>query len=119
VGSKGTIEVISKFRGADVLQYLSQVFNKVQTQPSFSLVKKPPLNGQGKSVVEFSILSDGSVGYTKLIHSSGHQSVDQALITAIQSGAPFPALSPESKGKPLKLRWHTVLNPKPAESKSH
>ena len=113
VGSAGTIEIVSKFRGPDVQQYMLHIFEKVRSQTSFSsAAKKPPIDRQGKLVVEFSILPNGSLEYTKLVHSSGDPSVDQAIMSAIQSAAPFQALSPESKGKPLKVRWHMVLNPK-------
>jgi TonB family protein len=118
--STGTIEIVSKFKGPDVQQYMLHLFEKVKSQPSFSLAaKKPPIDRQAKLVVEFSILPNGSLEYTKLVHSSGDPSGDQAIMTAIQTAAPFQALAPESKGKPLKVRWHMVLNPKSTASTNH
>jgi len=118
VGDRGIVEQISKFKGPDIKGYMTDVILSVRAQRAFSVARKTPIYKPGKLVVEFAIRRDGTLEYTKLIKTSGDQSIDQALIDAIQSAAPFQPLSPESKDKPLKLRWHMEFKPAVPSSSS-
>jgi TonB family protein len=116
-GDRGVVEVVSKFKGPDVKGYMIDLFARIRSQRAFAQATKSQVDKPGKLIVEFSILRDGTLQYTKLIQTSGDPSIDQALIDAIQSAAPFQPLSPEAKDKPLKLRWHMEFkHPAPSSS---
>lgn len=111
LGDRGIIELLSKFKGPDIKGYMIDVISRVRSQRAFTVARKTPIYKPGKLVVEFAIHRDGSLEYTKLIKTSGDQSIDQALIDAIQGAVPFQPLSAEFKDKPLKLRWHMEFKP--------
>jgi len=111
LGDRGIIELVSKFKGPNIKGYMTDVILRVRSQRAFTMARKTPIYKPGKLVVEFAIHRDGGLEYTKLIKTSGDQSIDQALIDAIQGAVPFQPLSPEFKDKPLKLRWHMEFKP--------
>lgn len=116
VTSRGNLEIVSGHEGLDANQYMGEIFNKLNSQHTFQ-AGSPPGARSGKLIVEFAILRDGSLGYTKVIKSTVDQGTSQAQMDAIRSAAPFPALPKGFKGKSLKLRLHSEFIPKEPSSK--
>ncbi len=48
------------------------------------------LGWEGRCVVEFVLLADGTIRYLNVIESSGRPLLDEAALAAVQRGAPFP-----------------------------
>lgn len=116
ITGRGTIAMVSSHDGLDANQYMAEVFGKLNSQHAIQAenlrVDKP-----GKLVVEFAILRDGNVDYTKVIKSTVDRAAAQTQMDAIRTAAPFPPLPNDFKGKSLKLRLYsefTAQKPSPS-----
>lgn len=76
----------------------------------------PPRGTESKSVtLKFKVHKDGSVGTIKLVVSSGLPMVDAAAKTAVQNGAPYPALPAGSPDEGIDIKFtfdYNVFNGK-------
>ena len=52
---------------------------------------------EGKVLVTFQLLSDGSVRDVRVVQSSGHATLDRGAIDAVRNASPFPGSSVEAK----------------------
>jgi len=76
------------------VSYTSQIEKEIMehwTYPAEALVSLM----QGRLIVGFSLASDGKMIYINITEGSGHDILDQEVIRAIKSAAPFPPF-PES-----------------------
>ncbi len=64
---------------------------------------------EGKVLISFVVLRDGSVKELKILKSSGSSSLDRAARKAIIDSVPFPAFPPELKKSSLKLKLYIVF----------
>jgi TonB family protein len=70
------------------VSYTSHIKNKIMdrwTYPAEALVSLM----QGRTIVLFSLASDGKIIYLNITEGSGHDILDQEVIRAINSSAPF------------------------------
>lgn len=58
---------------------------------------------QGKLVLEFTILGDGNLKKTRLLHSSGYSVLDKEAIRSVQAAAPFHPIPPWIGKNPLPI----------------
>jgi len=70
-----------------------------------------PLLKQGKVLIKFTILKDGSVADMKLTEPSGDVSFDRAAWGGIIASSPFPPLPNEFNGQHIRLRFYFYYNP--------
>jgi protein TonB len=52
---------------------------------------------EGKVVVAFLVLSDGSVRNVRVVQGSGHPALDRGAVEAVRKAAPFPSPPAEAE----------------------
>lgn len=116
-GVKGGVEILSDTMGVDFGSYLRRIVYDTEHAwyPIIPEVARPPLNKQGKVLIRFKILPDGSVKQMLLEGPSGDVSLDRAAWGGITGAAPFPPLPKEFKGPYLELRFYFLYNIEPGE----
>jgi TonB family protein len=116
-GAGGSLEIVSDTRGVDFAAYLARIHDAIQRSwsevlpPSFY----PPIRKQGKLLIQFTILKDGSVSVTAmaLLASSGDTALDRAAWAGIVNSSPLPPLPKEflqRGGQDLTLRGLFLYN---------
>ena len=71
------------------VSYTNHIKNKIMdrwTYPAEALISLM----QGRTIVLFSLASDGKMTYLNITEGSGHDILDQEVMRAINSAAPFP-----------------------------
>jgi TonB family protein len=116
-GSAGGAEILSDTMGVDFGPYLKRIVYDTERAwwPIIPEVARPPLNKQGRVLIRFKILRDGSVKEMTLEGPSGDVSLDRAAWGGITGASPFPTLPKEFKGPYLELRFYFLYNIKPGD----
>ncbi len=116
-GSMGGPEILSDTMGVDFDPYLRRIVYSTERAwwPIIPEVARPPLNKQGRVLIRFKIMKDGSVVEMKLEGPSGDVSLDRAAWGGIVGASPFPRLPTEFKGPYLELRFYFLYNVKPGD----
>jgi TonB family protein len=114
-GSAGGAEILSDTMGVDFNPYLQRIVYDTERAwwPIIPEIARPPLNKQGRVLIRFKILKDGSVKEMLLEGPSGDVSLDRAAWGGILGASPFPQLPKEFKGPYLELRFYFLYNIKP------
>jgi TonB family protein len=114
-GSAGGASIISDTMGVDFDPYLKRIVYDTERAwwPIIPEVARPPLNKQGRVLVRFKILKDGSVKSMQLEGPSGDTSLDRAAWGGITGAAPFPPLPKDFRGDFIELRFYFLYNIKP------
>lgn len=95
-GNQGTGEPSSeKAPSQDILwTYMDRVKHQIARNREYPRsAKKKGI--EGKVSVGFTIKADGGLKETKIIHSSGHQILDETAVTTIEKSDPFPVFPKE------------------------
>jgi TonB family protein len=113
--SAGGAEILSDTMGVDFDPYLKRIVYATERAwwPIIPEIARPPLNKQGKVLIRFKILKDGTVTEMLLEGPSGDVSLDRAAWGGIKGATPFPGLPKEFKGPYLELRFYFLYNVKP------
>ncbi len=116
-GSAGGAEILSDTMGVNFNPYLQRIVYDTERAwwPIIPEVARPPLNKQGRVLIRFKIMKDGSVKEMKLEGPSGDVSLDRAAWGGILGASPFPQLPKEFKGPYLELRFYFLYNIKPGD----
>jgi TonB family protein len=116
-GLNGAVDVLSDTMGWDYGPYIQRVIadTKRAWYPMIPESARPPLDKQGKVMIRFKILPDGSVTDMKLEGPSGDVSLDRAAWGGITGGAPFPPIPKAFKGPYLELRFYFLYNIRPGQ----
>lgn len=111
-GTTGAVDVLSDTLGVDFGPYIQRVIydTKRAWYPIIPEVAQPPISKQGKVLIRFKILPDGSVKEMHLEGPSGDVSLDRAAWGGIVGAAPFRPLPKEFKGPFLELRFYFLYN---------
>lgn len=114
-GMNGAVDVLSDTLGVDFGPYIQRVIydTKRAWYPIIPPSAQPPLSKQGKVLIRFKILPDGSVKEMKLDGASGDVSLDRAAWGGITGAAPYPPLPRNFKGPYLELRFYFLYNERP------
>jgi TonB family protein len=114
-GMNGAVDVLSDTLGVDFGPYIQRVIydTKRAWYPIIPPSAQPPLSKQGRVLIRFKILPDGSVKEMKLEGPSGDVSLDRAAWGGITGGSPFPPLPKNFKGPFLELRFYFLYNERP------
>ncbi len=114
-GMNGAVDVLSDTLGVDFGPYIQRVIydTKKAWYPIIPPSAQPPLSKQGRVLIRFKILPDGSVKEMKLEGPSGDVSLDRAAWGGITGGSPFPQLPKNFKGPYLELRFYFLYNQRP------
>ncbi len=110
-GQKGAVDILSDTLGVDFGPYIQRVIydTKRAWYPIIPEVAQPPISKQGKVLIRFKILPDGSVKEMHLEGPSGDVSLDRAAWGGI-TGAMYPQLPKNFKGPFLELRFYFLYN---------
>ena len=116
-GSAGGAEILSDTMGVNFGPYMKRIIYDTERAwwPIIPEVARPPLNKQGRVLVRFKIMQDGSVKEMRLEGPSGDVALDRAAWAGILGAAPFPQLPKEFKGPYLELRFYFLYNVKPGD----
>ncbi|HEY0784856.1 MAG TPA: TonB family protein [Acidobacteriaceae bacterium] len=114
-GMNGAVDVLSPTLGVDFGPYIQRVIydTKRAWYPIIPPSAQPPLSKQGRVLIRFKIMPDGSVKEMTLEGPSGDVSLDRAAWGGIKYGAPFPPLPKDFKGPFLELRFYFLYNERP------
>lgn len=114
-GAAGAVDILSDTMGVDFGPYLQRVVRATK-QSWYNLIPesaRPPLNKQGRVMIEFIIQPDGTVKQMRLVGPSGDTSLDRAAWGGIQGASPYPQLPKDFKGPYLALRFGFYYNEHP------
>jgi TonB family protein len=116
-GSAGGAEILSDTMGVDFGPYLRRIIFDTERAwwPIIPEIARPPLNKQGRVLIRFKIMKDGSVKEMLLEGPSGDVSLDRAAWGGIVGASPYPQLPKEFKGPYLELRFYFLYNVKPGD----
>lgn len=116
-GMQGAVDILSDTMGVDFGPYIQRVIwdTKRAWYPIIPEEARPPLNRQGKVLIRFRIMPDGSVESMQLESPSGDVALDKAAWGGITGASPFPPLPKEFKGPFLELRFYFLYNIEPGE----
>lgn len=114
-GNQGAVDVLSDTLGVDFGPYIQRVIydTKRAWYPIIPEVAQPPINKQGRVIIRFRILPDGSVAKMTLEGPSGDVSLDRAAWGGITGASPFPPLPKNFRGPYLELRFYFMYNETP------
>jgi TonB family protein len=116
-GQVGMPDILSDTMGVDFGPYLQRVVydTKRAWYPIIPEAAQPPLNKQGRVLIRFKILPDGSVKEMHLEGPSGDVSLDRAAWGGITGASPYPPLPKNFKGPFLELRFYFLYNIEPGQ----
>jgi TonB family protein len=112
-GKANGIEILTDTQGIDFGPYLNeQVLRSVRWNWNVLLPDeaRPPQSKQGRVVIDFFILKDGTVAGMKVVDSSGDITLDRAAYGSIKNSVPFKPLPTQFTGHYLGLRLHFYYN---------
>ena len=111
-GNKGAVDILSDTLGVDFGPYIQRVIydTKRSWYPIIPGEARPPINKQGRVLIRFKILPDGSVKSMTLEGPSGDVALDRAAWGGILGASPFPPLPKAFKGPFLELRFYFLYN---------
>ena len=103
-------QILSDTMGVDFDPYLMRVYLVVRRNWYSVIPEIARLGRQGKVVLQFSILQNGSVPDLVLTSGSGTESMDTAALASIRLSNPFPPLPAEFPGNDIRLRFVYLYN---------
>ncbi|HZZ40218.1 MAG TPA: cell envelope integrity protein TolA [Acidobacteriaceae bacterium] len=116
-GMQGAVDILSDTMGVDFGPYIQRVIwdTKRAWYPIIPEEARSPINKQGKVLIRFRIMPDGSVQSMQLEGPSGDVALDRSAWAGITGASPFPALPKQFKGPFLELRFYFLYNIAPGE----
>ncbi|MGA7524375.1 MAG: TonB family protein [Acidobacteriaceae bacterium] len=116
-GIQGAVDILSDTMGVDFGPYIQRVIwdTKRSWYPMIPEEARPPINKEGKVLIRFRIMPDGSVESMQLESPSGDVSLDRAAWGGITGASPFPPLPKAFKGPFLELRFYFLYNIQPGD----
>jgi TonB family protein len=116
-GLDNGVDVLSDTMGVDFGPYIERVIwdTKRAWYPIIPESARPPLDKQGRVLIRFKILPDGTVTDMRLESPSGDVSLDRAAWAGITGAAPYAPLPKAFKGPYLELRFYFLYNIRPGD----
>lgn len=116
-GMQGAVDILSDTMGVDFGPYIQRVIwdTKRAWYPLIPEEARSPINKQGKVLIRFRIMPDGSVENMVLESPSGDVPLDRAAWAGITGASPFPPLPKQFRGPFLELRFYFLYNIEPGE----
>jgi TonB family protein len=116
-GINGAVDVLSDTMGWDYGPYIQRVIadTKRAWYPIIPESARPPLDKQGRVMIRFKILPDGTVTDMVLEGPSGDVSLERAAWAGITGAAPYEPIPKAFKGPFLELRFYFLYNIRPGE----
>jgi TonB family protein len=116
-GMQGAVDILSDTMGVDFGPYIQRVIwdTKRAWYPIIPDEARSPINKQGKVLIRFRIMPDGSVESMTLESPSGDVALDRSAWAGITGASPFPPLPKAFKGPFLELRFYFLYNIDPGD----
>jgi len=116
-GEEGAVDVLSDTMGVDFGPYIQRIIwdTKRAWYPMIPEEARPPLNKEGKVLIRFKILPDGTVTDMQLEGPSGDVALDRAAWGGITGASPYPPLPKAFNGPFLELRFYFLYNVAPGD----
>lgn len=116
-GEQGGVDILSNTMGVDFGPYIQRIIWDTEQAwwPIIPESARPPLNKQGKVLIRFKIMPDGSVESMQLEGPSGDVALDRAAWAGITGASPYPPLPKQFKGPFLELRFYFLYNIQPGQ----
>ena len=105
-------QILTPTEGVDFSDYMARVIASVRRNWYAVMPESAQLGDRGRVVLQFRIMSDGSVptGEPARLSGSGKEPLDRAAISAIRSSNPFEPLPSAFKGPFIELRFYFLYN---------
>ena len=109
--SGSLVELLSDPRGVDFRPYLTQVLAAVRRN-WFAVIPESARLGmsRGRTLIQFSVASNGSVPKLVIAKSSGAPPLDRAAVAGVSASNPFPPLPSEYLGGDIRLQFTFLYN---------
>jgi len=116
-GAQGGVDILSDTMGVDFGPYIQRIVWDTEQAwwPIIPEEARPPINKQGKVLIRFKIMPDGSVENMTLEGPSGDVALDRTAWAGITGASPYPPLPKAFKGPFLELRFYFLYNIKPGD----
>jgi TonB family protein len=116
-GMQGAVDILSDTMGVDFGPYIQRVIwdTKRAWYPIIPEEARSPINKQGKVLIRFRIMPDGTVESMTLESPSGDVALDRSAWAGITGASPFPPLPKNFKGPFLELRFYFLYNIEPGQ----
>ena len=88
-GAEEPGETRAKTRGRYLVRNYAYIRGAIQQGIAYPAVARK-MGWEGKVVVAFLVLSDGSVRDVRVVQGSGHSALDRGAVEAVRKAAPFP-----------------------------
>jgi TonB family protein len=106
-------QILSDTMGVDFDPYLLRVYLSVQRNWYSVIPEIARLGRKGRTILQFTIMKDGSVQGLQMMDGSGTASMDAAAQSSIRLSNPFPPLPTEFPGDHILLRFGYYYNMQP------
>lgn len=116
-GMQGGVDILSDTMGVNFGPYIQRIIWDTEQAwwPIIPEEARPPFNKQGRVLIRFRIMPDGSVENMQLEGPSGDVPLDRAAWAGITGASPYPPLPKEFKGPFLELRFYFLYNIQPGQ----
>ena len=116
-GAQGGVDILSDTMGVDFGPYIQRIVWDTEQAwwPIIPEEARPPFNKQGKVMIRFRIMPDGSVEGMTLEGPSGDVALDRSAWAGITGASPYPPLPKQFKGPFLELRFYFLYNIEPGQ----
>jgi protein TonB len=88
-GTEGSGEARAQARGRYLERHYAYIRDAIQQGISYPPMARK-MGWEGKVVVAFLVLADGSVRDVRIVRGSGHPALDRGAVEAVRKAAPFP-----------------------------
>jgi len=105
--------ILTDTQGVDFGPYLQRIVHVVKRNWDSVIPEVARLGKQGRVVIVFKIVRNGSVPGLQLVSGSGTDSLDQAALAAISTSNPFPPLPTQFPGPESTLEFSFFYNMEP------
>jgi TonB family protein len=102
---KSSLELLSDPMGVDFKPYLIRILTAVRRNWFAVIPESARLGGHGRTVLQFSIATDGHVPKLVIVTPSGLESMDRAAVAGVSASNPFPPLPPDYKGREIRVQF--------------
>src|SRR5207245_8213779 len=103
----GTVQMLTPDEGVDFNNYLARVLASVKRNWYAVIPESAHLGEKGKVVLQFRIMSNGTVPFPEpqLASTSGMARIASAALSSIRASSPFEPLPPAFSGPYIELRF--------------
>lgn len=107
-------DILSDTQGVNFDPYIRRILRQIYNQwiPLIPEEARPPLSKSGTTLIRFTILPDGNIGFIGLDGSTHDEALNRAAWGSITGVGQFPPLPPQFHGPNLELRIHYLVNKK-------